>query len=262
MAAGRADGSFAGLARRRYGRTVADAVPPGLLAQALGPVPATACRRGSPATGSRAWTSGSSCSTPSFGRKADRRNADGSFFYPVRGIGMLADALAARLRARRGPPLHAGRAGSGTTARGSRSIAVAGRGSAFPSTRSSARCRSSGSSPMLDPPPPEDILRSRPCADAPEPRARRVVPPQALRHGCRHRLLPRPAASLHARHGAPQPQRGDEPPGPHVAGGRDPLRPRGSALERGRRASRRDHAAAARGDRVAPERGDRGHRGS
>ncbi len=157
MAARQRDGSFAGMARRRYGRTLAErfilsysrklwGLPGDLLSQRV--------------SGDRlqGLDLRQFLLHTVFGRKTDRRNADEVFYYPARGIGMLAEALArgcdpgaVRVCAQVRKVRHDGARVS--------SIAVSGQGerisvdtlvSTLPIERLLA---------ILEPPPPEDICR-------------------------------------------------------------------------------------------------------
>ena len=93
MAAGRPDPSFAGMARRRYGRTLAERF---LLSYSRKLWGLPGDRLSQRVSGERLQ----GLDLRHFllhtvlGRKTDRRNADEVFYYPSRGIGMLADALA------------------------------------------------------------------------------------------------------------------------------------------------------------------------
>jgi protoporphyrinogen oxidase len=94
VAAGRSDGSFAGMATHRYGRTLAERFLLrysrklwGLSGDRLSPRVSGNRLRGLDLREFLLQTV--------LRRKAGRRDVDGTFLYPVRGIGMIADALAA-----------------------------------------------------------------------------------------------------------------------------------------------------------------------
>jgi len=85
--------SFASLAVRRYGRTLAERFLLGYTRKLWG----LPCENlSSRASGGRlrGLDLRQFLVHTLFGRRRDRRSADGSFYYPVHGIGMLADALA------------------------------------------------------------------------------------------------------------------------------------------------------------------------
>ena len=157
--AGQAPGpeSFAALATRRYGRTLAARFLLGY-SQKLWGVPGerlSACAAGGRLRG---LDLRQFLRDTLLGRSADRRSVDGSFFYPTRGIGMLADALA------RG----CGPKGIRTSAEvrrlhhdGARirSIAVAGVGDEVPVDTLASTLPIERLLALMDPPPPAPILR-------------------------------------------------------------------------------------------------------
>jgi len=157
MAAGRTDGSFAGVARRRYGRTVADRFLLGYSRKLWG----LSGDRLSPRVSGdrlRGLDLRQFVLHTVLRRKADRRHTDQAFLYPVRGIGMLADALAAscdpgavRTSTRVCRVRHDGARIS--------SVAVLGQGGCAPVDTVASTLPIEQLLTMLEPPPPEDILR-------------------------------------------------------------------------------------------------------
>lgn len=157
VAAGRRDGSFAGMARRRYGRTVADRFLLnyssklwGLSSERLSPQVSGDRLRGLDLRQFVLRTV--------FRRRADRRNVDRAFLYPVRGIGMIADALAAscgpgavRTSTRVCRIRHDGARIS--------SVSTLGQGEGAPVDTVVSTLPIGRLLGMLEPPPPEDVRR-------------------------------------------------------------------------------------------------------
>lgn len=151
------DASFAGMARRRYGRTLAERF---LLSYSrkLWGLPGDRLSQRVSGDRLRGLDLRQFLLHTVFGRKKDRRNADEAFYYPERGIGMLAEALARGCdpdTVRVSAPVRRIRHDGGRIS----SVAVSGVGERVPVDTLVSTLPIERLLAILDPAPPEGILR-------------------------------------------------------------------------------------------------------
>jgi protoporphyrinogen oxidase len=155
--AGRRDRSFAGMARRRYGRTLAERFLLGYSRKLWG-LPGDRLSQLVSGERLRGLDLRQFLLHTVLGRKADRRHADEVFYYPSRGIGMLADALARgcdRGALRTGAEVRAIRHDGAQIS----SVAVAGQAGRVPVETVVNTLPIDRLLAVLEPPPPDGILR-------------------------------------------------------------------------------------------------------
>jgi protoporphyrinogen oxidase len=148
--------SFASLAVRSYGRTVAERFLLGYTRKLWG-LPCESLSSRASGGRLRGLDLRQFLFHTLFGRRRDRRSADGAFYYPVRGIGMLTEALAAgcgrdgiRTGAEVRRLVHDGTHVRAIDVAGVGRVAVDAVASTLPLEQLLAR---------MDPPPPDGILR-------------------------------------------------------------------------------------------------------